>query len=370
MKTIYFFIKSFLYTIKYQRFVFLILLTVLSIASACLLYLYSYNNFLLNKNNEFSYDDRTYNVYIDSVSKENMKKFVMNVMNTMGSKTIFEISVIGSGRITNSQGKQVPQYIAAFYPQLNEYMFYREAGNFIFTPNKKEVILSPHILPEINAASSNILGEYMPINGNKYKVIGFGVLFRRLNNIPNVIVPYEFFYENVDTIKNINFVFDEKLKGNSLQQFLKLTEENLGHHQIVFPKQYSDSSKRSFIMKLVVTITLVFFSAVNIFGLFKYIIFRRRNEININRLCGATKRNVLISLLFEILLIDAFAFAFGLFIFNLAIPSIKKLDIYYPIGIEGYAFCGIILLLCSFIASIKMLYEFLSLNFIDIQKRS
>jgi hypothetical protein len=292
MKKLYFCIKSFFFVLKTQKFVSLILLVVLSIASASLIYLYSYNRHLLNASTEYSYENRTYNIYFENVNSEKIEQFVTRICRDLGIDNILEISVVGSGVAGAAENEMINTFIIAFYPKLQEYRFYPEAGDTNFTSGEKEAILSSHLLDKINVSDEDVFGGSIQINKVPYKIIGYGTLFRKSRNPPEIIIPYQYFYKTVSNISNINIILKNIPGITEQNKILQIAEDEIGRHDIALPKPYSDSSHREYISKLVVTIALIFFSAVNIFGLFRYITLKRKSEFNTYRLCGALKKNI------------------------------------------------------------------------------
>lgn len=314
MFSIKFILINFIKWIKTEKRLFVIFMTNLSIVSAVIIFLFSFNNqLLISIDNNIRKDTygRVYSLHGDI--NDNIYNFLDNLISNNKLPKIQFVYLSGMADVDNKQAKIATiNFINSKFKG-----YYYEDKYDITEPNK--VALATDI--EINLAYGTKYDQKVKniiINGKKYDVVYTRYQF--IDGMEAMIggvlirMSYQDFVAEVDSIKEIKIVYDQRLDKNqemALKNEIKELDSDIEFH--IQPKE--TSNEKNYKNEMIIDIILLFATLLCLIKIYEYILDTRRNEIVMYRICGARISFIIRILFLEIFLMATMGFLIGTIIF-------------------------------------------------------
>ncbi len=185
----------------------------------------------------------------------------------------------------------VKNYLRAYFFGQNEVVNYGTLNS-----NIDDIIISTN--PDI---SGNVkLGETLNSYIGKFNVVGL-----RTDSTYNEI-QLEAVTDDMD-IMSINILLSYLPSVTQKNEFCKYLNALFPQANIISPIDRDAHNEALFSSKLWLTISLFILAMINILYIFRYVIYKRKTVYTVSRLCGASKKYIFFSTLFEYMIYCVFS---------------------------------------------------------------
>lgn len=359
---------NFISWIKYNKKMFFILMINMSLITAVIIYLFSFNNNLLQSKGplirKMTYG-RTYTVR-GEIPSEKIYKTVNNLMNNAQLPEIEFAYFSGMADIGNKRGKITT--VKLFNDELRGYYYdekydVKDSGtvslatdtyiNLIyetnFDENTKEISINGKIY-NIGYTTEQFTDGMEAMSG--------GVLVR---------MSYDDFVSNIKPINEVIIIFEKRLDDVQEKIFRNEIEElNLSEINVQ-PKE--TTNQKNYKIEMVIDTAMLLATLLCLIKIYEYIVNKRKMEFIVYRMYGA-KRSFASNVLFiEILSFTVSSFLAGTILFLLTVHITGAIK-YIHFDIITLLKAFIILILCMLVVAIKLIIKLNRGSLTDLKKEA
>lgn len=167
--------------------------------------------------------------------------------------------------------------------------------------------------------------KYVLLEGERYKVIGWGSIDCDLPTIPITSLPDDTPLEGY-----VTFTFGHPVNRANYQELKELAEIDFqGLAQLESMALPNVDQIYLYNTIIIVSILIALVSSLNFAILYRYILATRKKELRIFRICGMSKFRAVVTYIAECLLITLPVYFFGVFLFAKVLLPIAKKHFYY-----------------------------------------
>lgn len=197
-------------------------------------------------------------------------------------------------------------------------------GNDFDSSSEKEVIIPLELQIEKNYH----IGDAISILGENYTIVG-------IRKSTDIEVNFDSLNKN-QLFSAICISLNTIPSKKSIEAISSIIENNLEIKELVQPKERDVFSEISFDTKLVSTFLLVLLTVLNVNMIYSYLLYQRKKQHAIYRICGLTKSKLIAYCIVELSLYHVVALIFAIVLFFtinkhiLLFKSIQSYDYIFP----------------------------------------
>lgn len=359
---------NFINWIKFNKKNFFILLINMSLVTAVIIYLFSFNNNLLHSNEpsirKLTYG-RTYTIIGEMVSDEVYD--TMNILLNNDQLPEIEFAYFsGMVDIGNKKGKVTA--VKFFKDELIGY-YYDEKYDIndsgmvaLATDNYVNVLYGTNINQDtknININGKNYVVEYTSEQFTDSMEIMSGIVLVRMS--------YDDFVSNINPISEVIIIFEKRLDDVQEKIFRNKIKHLNSREVIVQPKETTD--QKNYKIEMIIDTAMLLVTLLCLIKIYEYIVNKRKMEFIVYRMYGAKKTFVVNILLIEIFSMTASSFLAGTILFFL-ITNITSSIKYIHFDVITLIKAFIILIICMLVVAIRLIIKLNRGNMIDLKKEA
>lgn len=113
-------------------------------------------------------------------------------------------------------------------------------------------------------------------------------------------------------VKEVHIVFEQRLSDEEV----RILEEIAGRkNKLEIPSKYDSTISRQFIYRFIVIFALILMASINIMGLYRYLVMRRKKELLIYKIYGIRNGKLLTMILLETIILVSLGFMSGVILY-------------------------------------------------------
>lgn len=337
-------LKNIVSLVKEYKSIFAIFFSVFSLVAVSLIYLHSFNVSLLEDGKDVGRDYRTYSIF-GNMEKEQAESFVKEaernfLQNKMQSVLLYIDNTV--------ELEGLPINLAAVYGETDQKQIALECGSAEMNKDKKEIILNDIFY--MSNQRTDMVNDQLKVNEEEFILKGIGHI--GAENV-DALITMEGLQALDLSVYGIVITFENRLTKEESEQL----QEIFGlQYEVNLPPLYNAALSRQFLNRFLLIFVLILMATVNIMGLYRYIVLRRKKEFLIYKIYGISSYKLLAMILIETIVLITFGFLLGIILFVLVrILSADWLSVSVSpaVFLQTYA----IELLCSIAAVLPVLHK-------------
>lgn len=352
--------------IKSEKRLFLILLINLSVVSAVIIYLFSFNNQLLMAKSQKIFKDtygRTYG--IRGEMNENIYVALNNLNNNHEMPNINFFYLAGMAQIDDKQGK-----VAAVKFLKEELIGYYYDKKYDVKESGKVALATDTYINLDYGTSYNKDTKYININNKKYDVsytrVQFGDGMETMVGGSLVRMSYKDFVDEIKSINELRIIFEERLTGEQVK-ILKYQFKSLDFVVDLDIQPKETSGQRNYKNEMIIDTVLLLATLLCLLKIYEYILSTRKNEFVIYRIYGAKISFIRKILIIEVFVMTLSGFLIGTIIFLIVWHFVHTTQQIY-FDLNTWISALVILSGCMFVVTLKMMIMLSGASLIYIKK--
>ncbi len=173
------------------------------------------------------------------------------------------------------------------------------------------------------------------INGTDFNVIGDGFYSYAhgspfFENPKFYVSPESYTFHGFETV-GLCIVFRDAVTEEQYEEFFSLISNFFEIGEIHIP-EYDADKEQIEELRLCAAAFVICLSFVNVFAVFSYILEKNKTDFRVIRLCGGTKKYVLLMAVFLLFALVLFSFAVSCGLYLLLTVLLKNTSFYYPLS--------------------------------------
>lgn len=298
-----FVLKNIYSLMKEYKAIFIMFFTVFSLAAVSLIYLHSFNLNLLK--NSSAIDDKSRTYIIHGKHGAETAAALIEEIKTKISKNTIEGILCYADEEADMDGTSA--VIAAAYGEVNRKQIALDRGSLELEQDGMQCIMDD-IFYQSNAREE-FIHDKIRIGEETFILNAVGHIGSE--NIDIIITMAGLQKINL-RVKEVHIVFEQRLSDEEV----RILEEIAGRkNKLEIPSKYDSTISRQFIYRFIVIFALILMASINIMGLYRYLVMRRKKELLIYKIYGIRNGKLLTMILLETIILVSLGFMSGVILY-------------------------------------------------------
>ena len=283
--------------------IFIMFFTVFSLVAVSLIYLHSFNLNLLKNSSAIDDKFRTY-IILENMEQKKAVALIEEIK-TKISGNMTESILCYADKEADVDGTSA--VIAAAYGEVNRKQIALDRGSLESGQSGMQCIMDD-IFYQSNARE-DFIHDTIKINGEKFILNAVGHIGSE--NIDVMITMAGLQKINL-RVKEVHIVFETRLSNEEVRILQEIVGEK---NKLEIPPKYGSTISRQFIYRFIVIFALILMATINIMGLYRYLVMRRKKELLIYKIYGIRNGRLFTMILLETIILVSLGFMSGAILF-------------------------------------------------------